>query len=106
MPGVSNRTDPLLRRRRSCCDTGYFYGFTGLLVERWKRDLSETSSTTLTRIVHGADPAEILYVYYLGDMWIPPIRFHRTIRSCQGAGDDGSFGNRSCRKELYDTGSR
>ena len=60
-----------------------FTGFTGLLNERWKRDLSD------------------LIYYYKQD------RFHVIrLNSIVGAGDGGSFGTDPAGRKLYDAGSR
>ena len=59
-----------------------FTGFTGLLNERWKRDLSDLIYYYKQDRFHVIRLNSI--VYYLGDMaWIPRSAFHRTIRSCR-----------------------
>ena len=75
-----------------------FTGFTGLLNERWKRDLSDLIYYYKQDRFHVIRLNSI--VYYLGDMaWIPPIRIPQdyTQLSVQEMAD---LWNGSCRKEI------
>ena len=92
-----------------------FTGFSGLLDEQWKRDLSDLIYYYKQGRFHGLQLNSV--IYYLGDMaWLPPIRFpddYNQITSEEMADfllkileeggygtlvlDIGNYGGRSCR---------
>ena len=77
-----------------------FTGFTGLLNERWKRDLSDLIYYYKQERFHIVRLNSL--VYYLGDMaWIPPDP--SGLCTAYRAGDGGSHGTDPSGRKLYDT---
>ena len=73
LSGAGDRSDPGKEEKVLFVTLDTFTGFTGLLNERWKRDLSDLIYYYKQERFHIVRLNSL--VYYLGDMaWIPPIR--------------------------------